>query len=65
MCHRGHRIALRIAQGLYFLHSRRIVHMDLKSSNILLSREGGDRAKIADVGLARPLNNQCAANLRV
>ena len=59
---RGRSIALQIAQGLHFLHSRRIVHMDLKSANILLSREGGDHAKIADVGLARSLNNQCALN---
>lgn len=31
-------IAIDIAKGLVFLHSRRIVHLDLKSPNILLSR---------------------------
>lgn len=31
-------IAIDIAKGLVFLHSRRIVHLDLKSPNILLAR---------------------------
>jgi serine/threonine protein kinase len=31
-------IALDVARGLVFLHSRRIVHFDLKSPNILLTR---------------------------
>ena len=42
--------ALDIARGLHFLHARRIVHLDLKSPNILLARDG--MAKIADVGLS-------------
>eukprot|EP00887_Chlorella_sp_A99_P003887 scaffold11.g3887.t1 len=46
-------IALDVARGLVFLHSRRIVHFDLKSPNILLSRDG--TAKIADVGMAKIL----------
>lgn len=53
---RGRDIALDIARGLYSLHSRRIVHMDVKSPNILLTREC--LAKIADVGLAHPLLSQ-------
>ncbi|KAI3437798.1 hypothetical protein D9Q98_000245 [Chlorella vulgaris] len=48
---RGRKVAIDIAKGLVFLHSRRIVHLDLKSPNILLSRDG--TAKIADVGLAK------------
>jgi len=44
-------VALDIARGMHFLHTRRIVHMDLKSPNILLGETG--QAKIADVGLAR------------
>lgn len=47
----GRNIALDIARGLVFLHARNVVHFDLKSNNILLSREG--TAKISDVGLAR------------
>jgi serine/threonine protein kinase len=48
---RGRKIALDVAKGLVFLHSRRIVHFDLKSPNILLARDG--TAKIADVGMAK------------
>ncbi|KFM25468.1 putative serine/threonine-protein kinase [Auxenochlorella protothecoides] len=48
---RGWRLAMDIASGLAYLSTRRIVHNDLKSSNILLDWEG--RAKISDVGLAR------------
>ena len=52
----GHKVALDIARGLHFLHTRArpIVHFDLKSHNILLAADGS--AKIADVGLARILN---------
>ena len=45
------RIILRdVVAGLKFLHSRGIIHRDLKLSNILLSETG--QAKIADFGLA-------------
>lgn len=45
------RIILRdVVAGLKFLHSRGIIHRDLKLSNILLSESG--QAKIADFGLA-------------
>lgn len=39
-----------MARGLVFMHSKNIVHRDIKSKNILLTGEG--RAKIGDVGLA-------------
>ncbi|EFN54023.1 hypothetical protein CHLNCDRAFT_136066 [Chlorella variabilis] len=45
------RIALDVARGLTYLHSRRIIHFDLKSPNILLARDG--TAKISDVGMAK------------
>lgn len=50
---RGKRSACDIARGLHYLHSHKIVHLDIKSSNILLARDGA--CKIADVGLARSL----------
>ena len=45
------RLACEIADGLAFLHSKRVTHRDLKPSNILLSA-GGEHAQIADFGLA-------------
>ena len=45
-----------IAGGLSFLHSKRIVHLDLKSPNILL--DAHNTAYVADVGLGRLLGNQ-------
>ncbi|KAK9787355.1 hypothetical protein WJX73_003664 [Symbiochloris irregularis] len=50
---KGRTIALQIARGLFYLHSNGIVHLDIKSPNILLTETW--QAKIADVGLARLL----------
>lgn len=57
----GRRIALDIARGLHFLHSKKIVHFDLKSANVLLSRDC--TAKIADVGLAKIMQQQFLSTL--
>lgn len=51
---RGRRVMEDVARGLHYLHSKRVVHFDLKSANILLSRAG--TAKLADIGMARVLN---------
>ncbi|CAL8468908.1 g8449 [Coccomyxa elongata] len=57
----GMEIALDVARGLSYLHSNRIAHLDIKSGNVLLTREG--KAKIADVGLAQMVQNTHISNL--
>ncbi|BDA50369.1 probable leucine-rich repeat receptor-like protein kinase PEPR2 [Coccomyxa sp. Obi] len=52
---RGKRVAYEVALGLHFLHELRVVHLDLKSSNVLIAADG--TAKIADVGLSAQLQN--------
>ena len=42
-----------LMEGLNYLHKRRIIHRDIKGSNILVDYMG--RLKIADFGLARPM----------
>ena len=50
MC-RGAKVAQDIAGGLVYLHAKRILHMDLKTPNILLAADGS--ARVADVGLGK------------
>lgn len=45
-------IGCHVAEGVEFLHSQRVVHRDLKSTNILLGAQG---AKICDLGLAQQM----------
>eukprot|EP00884_Botryococcus_braunii_P017386 jgi/Botrbrau1/4330/Bobra.0232s0020.2 len=56
-------MALDIARGVAYLHSQSVIHLDLKSANVLLTNDG--RAKIADVGLAHMMkeNRTHASNL--
>lgn len=48
---RGRRVALDVAKALNYLHSMGVVHMDVKSSNVLLTASGA--AKLGDVGLCK------------
>jgi len=47
-------IAVHCLHGLKFLHKHNVMHRDLKSANILLSRRL-NRSKLADFGLAKEL----------
>jgi eukaryotic-like serine/threonine-protein kinase len=49
-------IVTQVGAGLAAIHKQRLVHRDIKASNIMVSfEEGGDvTAKIIDLGLARP-----------
>ena len=53
---KGRHLAHGVAKGLNYLHTHGVIHSDLKSKNILLTRDGGD-AKIGDVGLARIISS--------
>ncbi|CAN0382305.1 unnamed protein product, partial [Hapterophycus canaliculatus] len=49
----AYELARDIARGMQLLHSKKAIHGDLKSPNVLLTRE--NRAKIADFGTARTI----------
>eukprot|EP00891_Asterochloris_glomerata_P000059 jgi/Astpho2/59/Aster-04536 len=53
---RGPHVALDVLKGLLHLHSINILHGDIKSLNVLLDTECMT-AKLADVGLARLIDN--------
>ena len=46
------RIAMQTAQGMSYLHSKNIIHRDLKSNNIFLLDDYDFTVKIGDFGLA-------------
>ncbi|MDP9264418.1 MAG: protein kinase [Acidobacteriota bacterium] len=50
------RYALQISDALAHAHQRRVIHRDLKTSNVVITPEG--RAKVLDFGLAKRLREQ-------
>ena len=48
------RLRYALAQGMEYLHSKKIVHFDLKSANLLLGyRDRRAICKVADFGLSK------------
>jgi TolA-binding protein len=52
-------IALQIASGLEFAHTKGVVHRDIKPSNILIASDSGT-VKISDFGIAKLAEEQMA-----
>nr|QBJ27802.1 serine/threonine-protein kinase [Locusta migratoria] len=51
---RARKIACDLVSALYYLHSHRVLHRDLKPQNILI--EGNGTAKLCDFGFARSMS---------
>ncbi|KAH7714171.1 RAF protein [Aphelenchoides avenae] len=50
--HTIYRFCKQIAEGVHYLHSKGVLHRDLKSGNILLTEANGTTLKICDFGLS-------------
>jgi serine/threonine protein kinase len=48
-------IIAQVVRGLEFLHSKRLIHRDIKPGNVLLSSDGS--VKISDFGISKTLDN--------
>jgi serine/threonine protein kinase/tetratricopeptide (TPR) repeat protein len=57
-----HSIAAQMAAGLDAAHKAQVIHRDLKTSNVVLIREGSQfRAVITDFGIARTATGDCGS----
>jgi cyclin-dependent kinase 9 len=43
-----------LLNGLYYIHSNKIIHRDMKAANVLITKQG--ILKLADFGLARAIS---------
>lgn len=52
-------VARKLIQGLHFLHSQRMCHLDLKGANVMINMDQGRpiQVKIIDFGFARFLHS--------
>eukprot|EP01023_Acetabularia_acetabulum_P024798 TRINITY_DN2386_c0_g2_i1.p1 TRINITY_DN2386_c0_g2~~TRINITY_DN2386_c0_g2_i1.p1 ORF type:complete len:684 (-),score=141.71 TRINITY_DN2386_c0_g2_i1:687-2738(-) len=58
------KLARDAAKGMEYLHSKKIVHFDLKSGNLLLSkRDGKPHCKVADFSLSKQRNTTYVSNV--
>ena len=48
------KVMKQLLNGLYYIHSNKIIHRDMKAANVLITRQGG--LKLADFGLARAIS---------
>ena len=49
-------IARQLTQALYYLHSKRVIHRDMKPQNVLVG--ANSRATLCDFGFARAMSQQ-------
>lgn len=54
------RVIQQLLNGLFYIHSNKILHRDMKAANILITKNG--TLKLADFGLARAFSVQSKAN---
>lgn len=58
---RGRSVAVQVACGLSYLHSKGLLHLDIKPQNVLLATDF--TAKLGDLGFCRRMTNGCVTDL--